>query len=114
MANIDENINDPDYDPAREKREAVKSQDEIDKLQREGHKAEKDKAMAAYLQAITETDEKKRKNILEDIGEIDTTLRAGLSLILNYFAQEGQFNQQLLEDIVPLIGKRHEAVKRLK
>jgi hypothetical protein len=58
--------------------------------------------------------EKRQQKFLEEIQQIDVRLKYGFTLILNYWAENGQFNQKLLEDIFPLIVKRSRVLKKIK
>ena len=60
------------------------------------------------------TKEKKRVRMLEDVQKIDGNLKYGMTLILNYWAENGQFNQNLLEDLVPLIAQRSKLLRKFK
>jgi hypothetical protein len=55
-----------------------------------------------------------RVRVMKNLNEVDQMLRTALSLILNYYAEQGQFNQQLLEDTIPLIAQRKSLLRKIK
>lgn len=74
---------------------------------------EKKKVLEFFNDMVLTKNAKKRK-ILEELEIIDTKVRTALSLVLNYYATEHTFNQQLLEDVAVLIIKRSKIVKKIK
>lgn len=66
------------------------------------------------VEGFVSSKEKKRVRLLEDVQKIDTNLKYGMTLILNYWAEHGQFNQTLLEDLVPLIAKRSSILRKVR
>ena len=74
---------------------------------------EKKKVLEFFNDMVLTKNAKKRK-ILEELEIIDTKVRTALSLVLNYYATEHTFNQQLLEDVAVLIIQRSKIVKKIK
>ena len=73
-----------------------------------------DEVAKKVVESFVNTGEKKQKRLLEEVQNIDGHLKYGMTLILNYWAENGQFNQNLLEDLIPLIAKRSKALKKFR
>lgn len=94
------------------KKETEKDYD-LDALLEKEQDPEKRKVLEFFRDITTSKDSKKKK-ILEELGQLDMKLRTALSLVLNYYATENTFNQQLLEDLAVLIIKRSKITKKIK
>lgn len=94
------------------KKETEKDYD-LDALLEKEQDPEKRKVLE-FFKDITMSKDSKNKKILEELEQLDTKLRTALSLVLNYYATENAFNQQLLEDLAVLIIKRSKITKKIK
>ena len=94
------------------KKETEKDYD-LDALLEKEQDPEKRKVLE-FFRDITMSKDSKNKKILEELEQLDTKLRTALSLVLNYYATEQTFNQQLLEDLAVLIIKRSKITKKIK
>jgi hypothetical protein len=94
------------------KKETEKDYD-LDALLEKEQDPEKRKVLE-FFKDITMSKDSKNKKILEELEQLDTKLRTALSLVLNYYATENTFNQQLLEDLAVLIIKRSKITKKIK
>ncbi len=94
------------------KKETEKDYD-LDALLEKEQDPEKRKVLEFFKDIAMSKDSKKKK-ILEELEQLDTKLRTALSLVLNYYATENTFNQQLLEDLAVLIIKRSKITKKIK
>jgi hypothetical protein len=80
----------------------------------ENEKDPEKRKVLEFFKDITMTKNAKKAKLLSELEELDTKLRTALSLVLNYYATEQTFNQQLLEDAAVLIIKRSKIVKKIK
>ncbi len=80
----------------------------------ENEKDPEKRKVLEFFKDIAMTKNQKKAKILEELEQLDTKLRTALSLVLNYYATEQTFNQQLLEDAAVLIIKRSKIVKKIK
>jgi hypothetical protein len=94
------------------KKETEKDYD-LDALLEKEQDPEKRKVLE-FFRDITMSKDSKKKKILEELEQLDMKLRTALSLVLNYYATEQTFNQQLLEDLAVLIIKRSKITKKIK
>lgn len=94
------------------KKETEKDYD-LDALLEKEQDPEKRKVLE-FFKDIAMSKDSKNKKILEELEQLDTKLRTALSLVLNYYATEQTFNQQLLEDLAVLIIKRSKITKKIK
>jgi hypothetical protein len=94
------------------KKETEKDYD-LDALLEKENDPEKRKVLEFFKDMAMSKDSKKAK-LLGELEQLDTKLRTALSLVLNYYATEQTFNQQLLEDAAVLIIKRSKIVKKIK
>jgi hypothetical protein len=94
------------------KKETEKDYD-LDALLEKEQDPEKRKVLE-FFRDITMSKDSKKKKILEELEQLDMKLRTALSLVLNYYATENTFNQQLLEDLAVLIIKRSKITKKIK
>jgi hypothetical protein len=86
---------------------------DLDALLEKEKDPEKRRVLEYLKDAMLSKDGKKAK-VIKELEEIDKKLKTGLTLILNFFAENGQFNQTLLEDVAVLIIKRSKVVKKIK
>jgi hypothetical protein len=94
------------------KKETEKDYD-LDTILENENDPEKRKVLE-FFKDITMTKNAKKAKLLGELEQLDTNLRTALSLVLNYYATEHTFNQQLLEDAAVLIIKRSKIVKKIK
>jgi len=94
------------------KKETEKDYD-LDTLLENEKDPEKRKVLE-FFKDITMTKNAKKAKLLGELEQLDTKLRTALSLVLNYYATEQTFNQQLLEDVAVLTIKRSKIVKKIK
>ena len=87
--------------------------DDIDKYEKE-IESERLKEQESIINEFINSKDARRAKALRNIKELDTMMRTALSLILNYYAEHGEFNQKLLEDVVPLIAQRHSLLRKIK
>lgn len=99
MAQDEDNIKDDKDDEVEEIQDLNQYEDEVAKK---------------VVKNFVSVKEKRRNRMLEDVQEMDVHIKYGMTLILNYWAENGQFNQNLLEDLVPLIAKRSTLLRKFK
>ena len=87
---------------------------EEDIKREEEEKAQQKKQQQNILDTFLTSSEKKREKMMNEMNEVDAKVKTVMSMILNYYASHGQFNQELLEEVVPLIGIRHKIMKKLR
>ena len=80
----------------------------------ENEKDPEKRKVLEFFKDIAMTKDAKKAKLLHELGELDIKLRTALSLVLNFYATEQAFNQQLLEDAAVLIIKRSKIVKKIK
>ena len=80
----------------------------------ENEKDPEKRKVLEFFKDIAMTNDAKKAKLLHELGELDIKLRTALSLVLNFYATEQAFNQQLLEDAAVLIIKRSKIVKKIK
>ena len=80
----------------------------------ENEKDPEKRKVLEFFKDIAMTKNAKKAKLLSELEELDTKLRTALSLVLNYYATEQTFNQQLLEDAAVLVIKRSKIVKKIK
>lgn len=93
--------------------ETIEEIDDINKYEEELEKQynlEQEKIVNEFINSK----EAKRVKVMKNLKEIDSLLKTALSFILNYYAEHGEFNQKLLEDVVPIIAKRHAFLRKIK
>lgn len=72
------------------------------------------KSWLEFMRDFAAGKKSKNEKMLREMQELDKHLRNALSLVLNYYAQNGQFNQKLLEDVAQLTIQRSKKAKHLK
>lgn len=102
------------FDDNKINEEEQEDQEELDRIARKEQEDEKLRVVEKDVMAWAEAKQKRAAKAKKRLGEIDKQLRTGLSLILNYYAEQQVFNQQLLEDLVPIIAKRSAILKKVK
>jgi hypothetical protein len=105
---------DPENDSEGERRKAKEEEMDRERLEREEYIAENEKRILEQIKLWEKTGQDKKNKLLEEVSRIDKDLRTGLALVLNYYAEHGQFNQTLLEDVVPIIHVRHKLLRKMK
>ena len=80
----------------------------------ENEKDPEKRKVLEFFKDIAMTKNAKKAKLLSELEQLDTKLRTALSLLLNYYATEQTFNQQLLEDVAVLTIKRSKIVKKIK
>lgn len=105
---------DPERDSEGERRRAKEEEMDRERLEREEYLSEKQKMIEEQVKLWEKTGQKKKEKLLSELGKVDAELRTALALVLNYYAEQGQFNQTLLEDVVPIIQIRHKILGKLK
>ena len=80
----------------------------------ENEKDPEKRKVLEFFKDVTMSKDAKKAKLLHELGELDIKLRTALSLVLNFYATEQAFNQQLLEDAAVLIIKRSKIVKKIK
>lgn len=90
--------------------EEIEDLDTYEEEIKKKHLEEQQKIIDEFVNAK----DKKRAKTLETLKETDQYLRTGLSLILNYYAEHQEFNQTLLEDVIPIIAQRSKILRKIK
>jgi Skp family chaperone for outer membrane proteins len=103
-----------DEDADLKKREEKKLQEQKDAEDRDSAREEYLKRIEQEVQSYTAMSSKRRQKLMESLKENDQKLRTALALVLNYYAENGEFNQILLEDVVPFIASRAKILRKVK
>ena len=80
----------------------------------ENEKDPEKRKVLEFFKDIAMSKNAKKAKLLSEMEELDKKLRTAMSLVLNYYAKEQTFNQQLLEDVAVLTIKRSKIVKKIK